>query len=151
MGTKEENAYTLARAKVQETSKLDPEVPLSLGGRSWILVYNNWALKGIFADTGINILGVPLTSKEFSDPVLAGAVLYWGLRTRHPEVTQEEVDKLFTTRHYLYVQSQVFQALQLFYPDIEDMPKVTGEGVVEEDPTKPPVVSGSVIGPSGEV
>lgn len=122
METKERQA--IVRQRMDETIKLDPTVPLSMGGRDFTLVFNNWAVKEILKETGLNLLTTPLLSEQMTDPTVIGPVLLCGLRTHSPELTLEEVDRLFTMRHLLYVQTKLAEALSLFYPDTEDLPKL---------------------------
>lgn len=110
------------RQRMAETIKLDPKVPFQLNGTEHILVFNNRAVKQILAETGINLLTTPLVTEQLAKPEIFGAIVYWGLKTNSPNLTPEDVDLYLTTRHLLYYQTQIAKGLELFYPDISDLP-----------------------------
>ncbi len=143
---KAEAALEQQRKEIGETFKLDPQVTIKLKGAEYTLEYNNFAVKGIYKDTGYNLLSTPLDKQQMDDPDIMGALLYYGLKTNHEDITQEQVDKLYTYRHMVYVMSRITSALELFLPesskkDLTD-PGEAGSPQVAEDPTKPPVDSG---------
>lgn len=141
--------HALVRQRVQETSKLDPKIPLSLDGREFVLLYTNRAVKGILEDTGINILQSPLGTAEMEDPKVLGSVVFRGLQAKHPDLTSEAVDEMITFRHLMYIQSQVMAALGLFYPDVADLPVLEKDArpeVGSEDPTHGRAANGSATG-----
>lgn len=140
--------HLLVRQRMQETSKLDPKVPLHLNGTDYRLHYTNRAVKGILEDTTLNILDQPLGSEKLSDPAILGSVLFRGLQKEHPDLTLEAVDDLISVRHLLYIQTQITVALSLFYPDVADLPLLddTRPEAGDEDPTQRPAASGSATG-----
>lgn len=115
-------------------SKLDPKVEVKLGGKTWTLHFTNYAIKRVFEDTKHNLM-TGLKEEHLSNPVIFGAVLFRGMEQEHPELTQEVVDRMFSLRHYAYVREKVVEALELFYPDLSDLP-VESEG--EEQSTEHP-------------
>jgi len=126
-----------------DTIKLDPQVPLILGGVEHKMIFNNRAVKEILMATGINLLTTALTSEKMMEPEMMGLLIYWGLKTNSPDITPEEVDLKLTSRHLLYYQTQIAKGLELFYPDIEDLP--AGQPAEEEkdaDPLKPALAHG---------
>jgi hypothetical protein len=73
------------RKRVDDLSIIDPLVPIKLRNKEYILEFNNYAVKGIQADTGYNLISTGFDHKCMEDPKIAGAMLYWGLKTNHPE------------------------------------------------------------------
>jgi hypothetical protein len=141
------------RKRVEETWKLDPLVKITLPGikKEMTLEFDNAAMKGIFLESGINLLDGSW-GKELTHPVNLGLMLYWGLK-RHQTISQEDVDKAYGARHIAYIQTKLGEALQPFYPDISDLePKPKLEVVPGKvaDPTKKPPPSGLNTGQSGE-
>lgn len=132
--------------RVQATFKLDPQVAITLKGKDYILEFNNYAVKGIFKETDFNLMGSAFTLAQMQNPRVMGVMLYYGLKTNHPDITEDEVDKLFTYRHYPYVLSKLRQAIGLFMPDLTDLvSKPEGSGL-PEDPTLLPTPAGSDTG-----
>lgn len=156
--TDPELAMKIAKAhqeRVGGTFALDPHVFISLKGINYILEFNNRSAKDVFKDTEFNILNTPLALKETQDATLMGCLLFRGLQTNHPELTQDAVDTLFTLRHFPYILSRLRMALDMFLPDLSDViPQeerddyvgASGGDRVEEDPTKGPTHSGSDTG-----
>lgn len=145
-GSEAEAALEQQRKEIEETFKLDPQVTIKLKGAEYTLEYNNLAIKGIYKDTGYNLLSTTLGKEQMDDPNIMGALMYYGLKTHHEDMTQEEADKLYTYRHMVYIMSRITSALQLFIPesskrDLTD-PGEAGSPQVAEDPTNPPVDSG---------
>ena len=141
-----EAALVQQRKEIEETFKLDPLVKIQLKGVEYTLEYNNLSVKGIYKDTGYNLLSTSLGKDQMDDPNVMGALLFYGLKTHHDAMTQEEADKLYTYRHVVYIMSRITTALELFVPassnkDLAD-PDEAGSPQVSEDPTKPPVNSG---------
>lgn len=141
MDAKEREA--VMRQRMQDTIKLDPKVPFRLGDHESPMVFNNRAVKEILKETGLNLLTSALTTEELLKPDVLGWIVFWGLKQCRPDVTMELVDEHLTARHTLYFQSQIITALQLFYPDVEDLPKLS-EPKAEDilDPTSPPLAHG---------
>lgn len=131
------------QSRIRDTFQLDPKVEIKLGGVTWQLEYNNRAVKGVYTDTGFNLLSDQFsTDKNLTNPELLGSLLYHGLKRHHPEMTPDQADDLFTTRHYPYVIRQIQAALDSFLPDLSDLPDPDegldegGQVVQERDPTK---------------
>lgn len=131
------------RQRMVETIKLDPKVPFVLGEKEHILVFNNRAIKEILAATGINLLTTALTSEQMMTPDVLAVLVLAGLRTHSPDLTIEEVDLTLTTRHTLYYQTQIAKGMELFYPDLSDLP-VPSEEKAEDapDPSMPALALG---------
>jgi len=135
------------RKWIEESFKLDPIVTIMLKGKEYQLEFNNYAVKGILKDTGYNLMSKEPRLAYMHSPEIFGAFLYYGLKTHHPEMTQEEADKLYSLKHYLYVLDRITKAVTLFMPELTEEEKamvMASEKVPEvvEDPTKPPVPSG---------
>lgn len=118
--------------RVLETFQLDPRVALTLKGKALTLEFNNRAIKGVLKDCGFNALKSSLTVEAMEDPNTLGSLLFRGLQTHHPEMTQDDVDLLFTSRHYPYILNRIRAAMEMFLPDLSDLP------VTEEDAQDPP-------------
>ncbi len=137
------------RKEIGDSFKLDPRVPIQLKGKEYTLEFNNFAVKGVYKDTGYNLLSTPLDKEQMNNPDIMGALLYYGLKTNHDDMTQDSADKLCTYIHQLYILSRLHAALDLFLPEsakkeLEGLsdPGEAGSPQVAEDPTKPPVDSG---------
>jgi hypothetical protein len=119
-----------------EDSQLDPAVNITLRNKQYTLEYNNFSIKGILKDTGFNLLNQNLTVKELGDPAILGAFLFWGLKTNHEELTQEQADKLLTYRDHFNVMLGIRKALTLYLPEVKgDEAQAPGE---PENPPSPP-------------
>ncbi len=124
-------AADLRVERIKETFQLDPVVTIVLKGHEYTMELNNYAIKGVLKDTGHNMLSAGFGIKEMQDPEVMGSLLRWALNCHHPELTQDDVDKLFTYRHYGYILDRLKVALDLFLPDMSD---VQIEGVRTEAP-----------------
>lgn len=122
--------------RVQDTFKLDPVVPITLKGKSYTIELNNFAVKEVMKATGFNVMAASFSPKEMENPDVMGALLYWGLKTHHEELTQVEVDKLFTFKHYPYVLNRLQAALEMFLPDLSDL---TVEEEKKDETPRPPL------------
>lgn len=107
--------------QLMEMEQLEPSVPIKLRGNDYTLEYNNRAVKEIFAATGLNLLSDPL-GPHLTNPTTLSALIYWGLKKHHPDLTTEESDDLFGPRLHLYIQSRIAKAMTLFLPDLKEMP-----------------------------
>lgn len=127
--------YTKIRSeRIQPLFQLDPTVTITLKGAVYKLELNNWAVKGILRDTGVNLMQVGFGIAEMQSPELLGSFLCWSMRTHHPEMEQEQVDKLFTYRHYSYVLDKLKTCIDLFLPDMDDLEVDKATGRTEENP-----------------
>ena len=131
------------RRRIERTFQLDPTVSITLKGKAYTLEYNNYAVKGILRDTLFNMLARGLDKEALESPDILGAALYWGLKTHHPDLSQDDADKLYTYRHYGYIISKITDAVSLFTADMSDFELDTPlEPSEESDPTKPPTPIG---------
>lgn len=128
--------------RVKETFQLEPQVSITLKKQTFTLEYNNRSIKDVLKDSGFNLLADSLYASEgasqpLENPEILGSLLYRGLQAHHPELTADDVDKLFTARHYPYVTAKIREALDLFMPDMSDVERdeEPPESVVPEDPT----------------
>ena len=136
-----------SRRRLEETFKLDPIVPIKLKGNNYTLEFNNFAVKEVMKQTGFNIMAKSFGMSEMENPEILGSLLFQGLLTNHPDLTQDSVDKLFTYRHYPYILERLRMALTLFMPDISDLqPREEGVTETELDPTKRLALVGSGTG-----
>jgi hypothetical protein len=131
----------LRRERVQETFQLDPLVIITLKGHDYTLEFNNFTVKCIYKELGINLLSEGIPMEAMQDPDKLGKLLLLGLQEHHPDLTQDAVDRLYTYRHYMYVLDRLQAALNLFMPDMSDVEKPTepdaGKPVLVQDPSKP--------------
>lgn len=127
---------------------LEPSVTLKLKNQHFMLEYNNWAVKEVLKATKVNLIEAGFTMGDWVDPEKMGILLYCGLVTNHPELTQEAVDKLLTYRHYPLVLQQIGEALRLFMPDMADVELDESKDEVSDtkDPIKQPAKAGSGTG-----
>jgi hypothetical protein len=116
-----EDATKLRRERVQNTFQLDAATTITLRGKVYTLELTNYAVKGIYKDTGHNLMALGFSVQQMTDPEMMGSLLFWALQQNHPELTQDEVDKLFTYRHYGYILDRLKDALDLFLPDMSDV------------------------------
>jgi hypothetical protein len=130
-------ASDLRKERMLETFQLDPQTTIELKGKTYTMELNNFAVKSILKDTGHNLLSVGFGITEMQDPELMGALLRWALNEHHPELTQDDVDRLFTYRHYGYILERLKVALDLFLPDMSDIEieKVRQDTSAAEDPS----------------
>lgn len=148
-----EERQEIRKKRVEETFQLDPVVSIKLKQKDYTLEANNYAIKGILKDTAVNLMDTGFRKEQMNDPLLMGSMLFWLLRTNHPEMTQEESDKMYSFRHYAYVLQRLNIALDLFLPDMSDIDaqmareRMEAEGREgadgEKDPTKELTASGS--------
>jgi hypothetical protein len=117
-----EQARDLRRTRIEQTFQLDPQVNITLKGKKYILELNNWAVKGILKQTTVNLMAAgDFGICQMQDPEVMGAILFWALASNQPDLTQDEVDKLYTFRHYPYILEKIKSALELFLPDMSDI------------------------------
>lgn len=122
--------------RVLDTFQLEPKVSISLKGQFYTLEFNNRAIKDVLKDSGFNILADSLGDTAFEDPNILGSLLHRGLQANHPDLTVEDVDKLFTARHYPYITTKIRVALDMFMPDMSDVERdEEPEAVAQGDPT----------------
>lgn len=134
-----EESLAIRRQRVQETFKLDPDVIITLKGKKYTLEMNNYAVKEVLRDTGVNLMRDGLSRDSMVDPHIVGSILFRSMQLHHPDLTQDDVDKLYTLRHYSYVLDTLRQVVDLFMPDMSDIivADVAREGTDGkiEDPT----------------
>ena len=117
-----EEARELRQMRVQDTWKLDPQVKVMLKGKEYVIEFNNYAVKEIFrSEKQINIMKDGVTMETLQDPEALSLLLYWGLKEHHPDLTQDELDRLFTYKHYGYIVNKLTSALDMFTPDMSDV------------------------------
>lgn len=120
---------------IEEYLQLDPVVPIKLGykdnQKDYKLEMNNFAVLGILKDTGYNLLSTGFTVGTMQDPAVLGSMLYWSLKTYHPELTEDEVSKLYTFRQSPYIISMLSRCLAFFAPEKDktavEAPTKTGD------------------------
>lgn len=144
-----EDLAAIRRERLIETTRLDPQIPIILKGQKYTLEMNNFAVKGILKDTGHNIIKLGVGLDQLTDPVVVGSILFWALRTGHPDLTQDDVDKLYTHKHYAYVMERLVETVRLFLPDMTGLEETPMKGLAD-DPLKPSAPNGSATGHSGE-
>jgi len=154
-----EERRKIRKERVLELFKLDPLVPITLKGKEYILEFNNYAVKGVFKDTGLNIMKAGFGQEQMQDPEVMGAMLYWALKTNCTDFTQDDVDKMYSLRHYSYILERLREAIDLFLPDMSDIDAQIEQekreaGLLEAndggegaDPLSKTVVNGSATGP----
>jgi hypothetical protein len=132
-----EEAVKLNSERIQATFQLDPAVKITLRGKEYTLELTNYAVKGLYKDTGHNLLSLGFTLEAMQSAELLGALLYWSLNYNHPDLTQDDVDKLFSYRLYGYILDRLKVVVDLFLPDMSDV-QIEGarpEASKDEDPT----------------
>jgi len=131
--------------RAQETCQLDPLVKIKLGGREYILEFDNRALINIYKGTNINIMQVGLSMDIMAEPANFGITIFEGLRKHHSELTLDAVNSMFSFRHYPYILDRVQLALRLFMPnmeDVEELPDAVDSTGSSADPTEPQTQAG---------
>src|SRR5476649_120824 len=130
-------AAEIRKERIAQLFQLDPVVMITLKRNDYTLEINNWAVKGVLKDTGVNLMSTGFGVAQMQDPEVMGSILYWGLKTHHPDLQQEDVDKLYSYRHYAYVLGQLRTALDLFLPDMSDVEvdEAMGRTETNADPT----------------
>lgn len=129
--------------RVGQTFQLDPQVRITLKGVTYTLEFNNRAMKEVLKDCGFNALKDSLSAEAMESPEILGSLLYRGLKTHHPDVTADQVDMLFTSRHYPYIISRLRAAMEMFLPDMSDVPRADEqEGASDPNPAHQPMPRG---------
>lgn len=128
--------------RVQLMFQLDPQIPIVLKGKTLTLEFNNRAVKDVLKDCGFNALRDSLVGESMDDPNILGSLLHRGLQCHHPEMTVDDTDALFTSRHYPYVVNRLRAAMDLFLPDLSDVVELPPKTEGQEDPTLQPTLSG---------
>jgi len=135
------DAKTIARIReerIENTTQLDPQVPITLKKNRYTLEINNQTAIDILGDTGINLLSTGVSPDQWKDPKIVGAILYRALETHHPELDQKAVNRLFTLAHLLYISGQLRKAMSLYLPITEDLSPDDNQGEqVREDRQDP--------------
>ena len=137
--------------RLEKCFQLDTKVPINLRGQEYILELDNRAAKGVLLDTDFNMLSSSLSVEVLNNPIILGALVYHGLREHHPEITQDEADRLIEFRKFPYIIGRIQHAMELFSPDMSD---VTNEEIEKRkeaamatlNPLTPQTNSGSGIG-----
>lgn len=139
--------------RVRATFSSDPLVPIELKGNTYSLEFNNKTVKELYKTTGVNLLESSFTKEQMQNPGILGIILYWALNTNHPDLTPDDVDKLFTLRHLPGILNRIRLAVDLFMPDMSDCvptgvltAKAKEEVAESEDPLERPVPFGSGTG-----
>lgn len=116
-----ELAARVYRERVQATMSLDPKVSLVLKGQEYFLEFNNKAVIDLLRATGFNLLSDALTQDKVKDPSFLCDLIRYGLMANHPDVTTEEVNRIFTLKHFPYVMNQIREAIRGYLPDMTDI------------------------------
>jgi hypothetical protein len=114
--------YAEFTKRIPTTLKLDPVVEIELRGNTYKLELDNTAVKMILKDTSINLLGDGIRSSKLQDPVIFGSILHRSLARHHPELTIEQSDGLMEFRKFIYIRDKLLTCLELFVPDMSDLP-----------------------------
>ena len=141
-----EKVAAIRRQRVLETFQLDPLVKVMLKGKEYTLEFNNRAVKFIMKDTSLNLMSAGFGMDAMQDPEIMGALLFRGLQTHHPDLTQDEIDLLYSYRHFPYILQCLRQGLDLFLPDMSDVEaeedQAGSQGELPLDPTRQPIPIG---------
>lgn len=133
------------RRRIGETFQLDPKVPITLKGRHLLLEFNLGSVKDVFKDCGFNALATAVDKEALEKPEIFQSLIYRALQTHQPDLTEEEVGKLVTFRHFPYIRQCLQDAMDMFLPDWSDLVQdEKGEDAPpsDEDPTKSPIANG---------
>jgi hypothetical protein len=144
--TKDER-HRIVMARIGELYKSDPDVTIRFMDKDRILRFTNRAVLDVLKDTGHNMLEGGKIS-DLTDPDLLGSLLHRGMQHHWPDVTRESVDEHFAARHLVYYQTKLMEALQLFMPDVSDLPEVDNRGEIVDRPSSAQTGNGSVTGVS---
>jgi hypothetical protein len=119
--------------EVEKTTQLDSVVSITLDKKEYKLEFTNRAVKGVFDDTGYNILSQVFDRARMQDPKLMGSLLFRGLQKHHPDLTQEGVDDMFSLRHYPYILDRLTDAMDMYVPKRQELEE---EGEESQNPTQ---------------
>lgn len=136
--------------RLHEATKLEPFTEIVLRGNVYKLEYDNRQVKGILADTDVNVLE-GFDGKKLNDPEFRTKLLYWGLKIHHPGLTEDQVDGLQPIRQAIYVTSKLSEALRAWFPDLTDDQGQLDLEVVQEPIPLPQKLNGFATGPLVEV
>lgn len=124
------------KKQIEESFSLDPTVTVTLKNKPYTLEVNNYAIKGVLKDVGFNLLNEAFNRERMNDPRIMGSMLHWALKTHHPELSQDDADKLYTYRQQLYISGKLIQAIQLFLPEPKPEDTAGGQAAAAvQDPT----------------
>src|SRR6266550_2091013 len=76
-------------SRLQGATKLEPATEITLKGSVYRLEFNNYAMRNLFKATGIDVMK-GFDPKKLNEMETRTAFIYWGLKTHHPELTEEE-------------------------------------------------------------
>lgn len=116
-----DEANEIRRARILDTNKLDPKVTLVMDGNDLILEFTNRAVKDVEKELGINLFNGEFTAQHMTNPTMLSRMLYFGLRKHQPELTLEQIDDMFSFRHFGYYMNRLTEALSMFTPDTSDI------------------------------
>jgi hypothetical protein len=130
--------------------KPEPGMPcvLEIGGRSVELKFTLRALRELQTEAGIKILSGEGIRDALQDPQTLSRMLYYGLRTRQPDITEAWVEDNVDASMLIDLAPVLAYATTGRWPD---MARILGEADALPNETRPnglPAI-GSVSGPSG--
>lgn len=105
--------------QLHEATKLEPFTEIVLRGNVYKLEYENKAIKGILADTKVNVLE-GFDAKALNDPDFRTKLLFWGLKMHHSTLTEDQIDGFQPIRQAIYITSKLSEALRAWFPDLTD-------------------------------
>ena len=122
------------------------------------LEFTNTQIRGLMKETGYNMIEAAPSVELLRDMNFLEALLFWGLTKHHPMLTRESVPDLISINRFGYIVSRLRKAIDVFYPDLSDIPDDPA-GQVKVLDTKPNPTgtdasqkeSGSDTGQSGSV
>jgi hypothetical protein len=126
-------------------AKPDPGKPIlvDIGGRQLELRYSLKTLKELDADHNISVLKGESMGQAFQNPALMAVVLYYGLRAKNADISQDWVEDNVDASMLLDLAPLLAYATTGRWPDLA---KFLGESPNAERPSG----TGSPSGPSGD-
>jgi hypothetical protein len=108
---------------MEPTTKPTDGVRVELGGREFTLRYPLWVLKEAKQRYGGSITsGETLAKIDIED---MSEFLLFGLKVHHPEVTVEELDRLYDPTQHEYIMRQYAKAIGRSLPEPKNDPSPT--------------------------
>jgi hypothetical protein len=123
---------------------------LHIGGRDLELRFTLKTLKALDVDHHLSVLKGEGLFGAMQDPVKLSVILYYGLRTKNPEITEDWVEENVDASMLLDMAPMLAFATTGRWPDLEKIladQKMLGDLPNPARPTPPPESNGSISGP----
>lgn len=105
--------------RVLDLSRMDPHVLIRLDGKDYKLEYTMYSAKLIKDELGIDMLK-PIDYEQGRDFGNLFGLIRHGLAKHHPELSEEDIQKIVSPRMFMYYAAIIREAMDLMYPPEEE-------------------------------